>query len=457
VKRGALSAAILALGLSACAQYAPAPPRLEAFPANLDARRLDDRLNGAAWTGAELLAAAIDRNPQIAEARAKYITAVAAARAAKSPPGPSLTLTAEYASEAPHWGYSGAGDIPLDVGVRRGVRVTTAQLQALQAFYDLGETVWSVRTDLEKARVELNAARTEMVLATLSFGVRGERARRLEQRVAAGQDARAVAIAAQGDAVAANRRLAAAAGRRDAAVIDLAKALGVSPAVARDLNLADAPDAPPLKDLATWRREAAVSRRDVLRAVADYDLAEQALRLEIANQYPSVSLGPGYNYDHGVTKLPFNLSLALPPWDLNRRAIAQAESARVAAGRSLELAQANALAAVDTAAAGLATAQDDFRRTRDRDLPMAQQTHDGALRSLKAGEGDTVDELAAQGAVMDAQLALLDARRTAAAATADLEDALRRSFDPAETAVIQAAMTNLKTDRKTDVAMRVGR
>jgi outer membrane protein TolC len=444
VRAGGFSAAILALALSACAAYAPAPPHTEAFPAALDARRLEEKPAGVSWTGADLLAAAVARNPQIAEARAKYLTARVAARAAKASPGPSLTLTAEYATETPRWGYSGGGDIPLDYGARRSVRITTADLQALQAFYDYGETVWSVRTDLEKARADLNAARTEMVLAALSFAVRAERAQRLEDRVKAGQDARAVAITAQADAVAANRRLAAAAGRRDAAVADLAKALGVSPAAAKDLHIAETAEAPALSDLATWRRDAATSRRDVLRAVADYDLAEQALRLEIANQYPSVSLGPGYNYDHGVTKLPFSLSLALPPWDLNRRAIAQAEAARAAAGRSLELAQANALAAVDTASAALATAQDDFRRNRDHDLPLAQRTHEGADRSLKAGEGDKVDELAAQGSVMDAQLALLDARHAAATATADLEDALRRSFDPAETAVIQTTMTTTK-------------
>jgi CRISPR system Cascade subunit CasA len=444
VRAGGLSAAILALSLSACASYAPAPPHTEAFPAALDARRLEEKPAGATWTGADLLAAAIARNPQVAEARSKYLTALAAARAAKSAPGPSLTLTAEYADEAPHWGYSGGGDVPLDYGARRGVRVTTANLQTLQAFYDYGETVWSVRTALEKARADLTAARMEMALAAQSFALRTERAERLEARVRAGQDARAVAITAQADAVAANRRLAAAAGRRAAAVADLAKALGVSPAAAKDLNLADTAEAPALTDLATWRRDAAISRRDVMRAVADYDLAEQALRLEIANQYPSVSLGPGYNYDHGVTKLPFSLSLALPPWDLNRRAIAQAEAARVAAGRSLELAQANALSAIDAASAALATAQDDFRRNRDHDLLLSQRAHEAADRSLKAGEGDKVDELAAQGAVMDAKLALLDARHAAATATADLEDALRRSFDSAETAVIQTTMTTAK-------------
>jgi len=447
VKPGGLSAILLTLGLSACAHYAPAPPHPERFPAQMDALRLDEKPVGAAWSGADLLAVALAHNPQIAEARAKYMTALAAARAAKASPGPSLTLTAEYASESPHWGYAAGSDIPLDFGTRRGVRITTAQLEALQAFYDFGEAVWSVRTALEKARGDLNAARSEIVLATLAFAARADRAERMEQRVRAGQDARALAIAAQGDAVNANRRVAAATGRREAAVVDLAKALGVSPAAGRDVVLDPAPDAPALTELATWRRDAAISRRDVLRAVADYDLAEQALRLEIANQYPAVSLGPAYNYDHGVTKLPFNLSLALPPWDLNRHAIAQAEAARVAAGRSLELAQANALSAVDSAAAALATAQDDFRRNRDRDLPMAQRAHAAADRSMQAGEADRVDELAAQAAVLDAQLALLDARHTAASATADLEDALRRSFDPAETALIEAAMTKVGVAR----------
>lgn len=451
MRRVGFSAAILALGLSACVQYAPAPPHPEAFPAAVDARRLAEMPPGVAWTGADLLSAALTRNPQIAEARAKYLAALAAVRVARSPPGPSLTLTAEYASETPRWGYGGASDIPLDYGTRRGARITTADLQALQAFYDYGETVWSVRTDLEKARVDLNSARTEMVLATLALAVRADRAARVEQRVKAGQDARAVALTAQTDVVAANRRLAAANGRRETAVAALAKALGVSPTAARDLVLAPVADAPALGDLATWRRDAAISRRDVLRAVADYDLAENALRLEIANQYPALSLGPAYNYDHGVTKLPFNLSLALPPWDLNRGAIAQAEAARTATGRSLEVAQANALSAVDAAAAALATAQDDLRRTRDRDLPTAQRAHDGAAVSLKAGEADKVDELAAQAAVMDAQLALLDARHAAASAAADLQDALRRSFDPAETALIKTTMTATKVETKVGV------
>ena len=443
MKRAGLSAAVVALSLGACTHYAPAPPRPEQFVAALDARRLDEKPPEAEWTGPDLLSAALVRNPQIIEARAKYVAALAAARAAKAPQGPSLTLTAEYATELPRWGYSAISDIPLDYGARRSVRVTTANLQALQAFYDYGDTIWSVRTDLEKARVDLINARAAIALTSEAVGLRRDRASRVNARVNAGQDARAVALTAQGDVATAERAHTAALEREQAARVDLAKALGVSPQATRNLQLAPLVTTPSLSDLPAWRRDAALSRRDVLRAIADYDIAENALRLQVASQYPAVSLGPSYNYDHGVHKYPMTVGLTLPPWDLNRHAIAQAEAARAAAGRSLELAQANALAAVDAAAAALSAAHNDLERVRAGDLPVAERTAATVARATSAGESDRVDEMAARGAVLDARISLLDAEHTAATATADLEDALRRSFDPAETAVIQAEMTKV--------------
>ena len=444
----AFTAAILALSLGGCVAYAPAPPHPEAFPAAMEARTLPAKPAGQDWSGADLLAAALANNPQIAEARAKYLSALAAVRAAKAAPGPSLTLTAEYANEQPHWGYSAGSSIPLDYGARRGTRITTAELQGLQAYYDYGETVWSVRTDLQRARIDADSARDEIILATIDVALRDDRAQRLNRRVEAGQDPRALAITAQVDAVAAHRRLAAAVGRRDAAVAALAKALGVGVAVARDLPLAANADmAPSLADLPIWRREAAVSRRDVLRAVADYDIAEQALRLQVATQYPAVSIGPTYFYDHGVQKYPFDVGLALPPWDLNRNAIRQAEAARAAAGRSLELAQANALAAVDAASAAYLTARDDLKRNRERDAPLAGQAAAVAAQSMRAGETDKVDAQAAAAAAVEAGLAVNDAQHAAALAAVDLEDALRRSFDPGETAVIGRAMTEQPAPR----------
>ena len=70
----------------------------------------------------------------------------------------------------------------------------------------------------------------------------------------------------------------------------------------------------------------------------------------------------------------------------------------------------------------------------------SQRAADGAARAVKAGESDRIDDLAAQAALIEARLNLLDAESATKTATADLEDALRRSFDPAETAVMDKAM-----------------
>lgn len=440
MKHGWTSVGLAAVSLAGCIHYAPEPPP-ERYPAALEARRLDEKPAGAVWSGADLLAAALARNPQVAAARARHATALAAARTAKLGPGLTLTLTGEYADETPHWGYGAAADVPVDAGVRRRVRVTTADLQALQAWYDVGEAAWTVRTALEKARIDAQSAAVELPLAEGVVDLRRERLQRLERRVAAGEDDRAPALVAQNDLGGGERRLAEARGRSDQAAVALAKALGVAPPAVRNLALAPVAEPPALGDLPAWRGQAALSRGDVLRAIADYDIAENALRLEVTKQYPEVRIGPGYNYDHGVTKLPLNLSLALPSYDLNRRAIDQAEAGRAASGRAMEAVQADVLSRVDTAAAALATARATLDRLASRELPAARRAAANTARAVRAGEADRVDDLAARAAALDADLNLLDARRAVWTATADLEDALRRAFDPAETAILQAAMT----------------
>ena len=436
MKPAVLSASLAALTFAACAHYTPAPPQLDRFAAELEARRLEAK---PFWSGSDLLAAALARNPRVAEARAKYLTAVAAAKTAKQAPGLTLTLTAEYADENPRWGYGAAADVPLDAGARRKARLSASDLQALQAWYDCAEVAWAVRTALTKARIDLEGAATSVGLAERAVSVRRERLQRLERRVAAGEDDRVLALAAQTELAAAERKLVDARGRRAQARVNLAKALGVGPAAVDGLVISPASGIPPLEALPTWRRDAVLTRQDVLRALANYDLAEGALRLEVAKQYPEVRLGPGYNYDHGVNKLPFNLSLTLPGYDLNRSAIAQAETSRAASGRALEAVQADVLSSVDTAVGALVAARANLDRVAQRALPAARRTAAATASSVRAGAADRVEEFAAQAAVLDAELDLADARHAVASAAADLEDALRRPFDPAEINVLQAA------------------
>jgi CRISPR system Cascade subunit CasA len=222
----------------------------------------------------------------------------------------------------------------------------------------------------------------------------------------------------------------------------LAKALGVSVTAVQPIALEPLPnavDAPSVSDLTIWRQEAALRRRDVLRAVADYDAAEQGLRLEVAKQYPDVHLGPGYTFERGEHKIPFDLTLVLPPRDLNRANIQSAEAKRALAGARLDAVQEAVLAGVDQTATALIGAKAGLDRTLNQDLPLAHRAEAAARKALAAGELDRIDQEAAQAAAVDAELAGLDAWRSAWLAAADLQDTLRRP-SPAEGAVIEAAV-----------------
>jgi CRISPR system Cascade subunit CasA len=146
-----------------------------------------------------------------------------------------------------------------------------------------------------------------------------------------------------------------------------------------------------------------------------------------------------------VTKLPFTLSLVLPPYDLNRAAIRTAESRRAEAGRKLETAQAGVLSMVDQTRTGLGAALAVRARAEGPDLRIARRTADAADRSLSAGELDRTDLDAAEASAVEAELSALDAEHQAALAQAELEDALHRPFDPAELIVLKAAADRLRT------------
>jgi outer membrane protein TolC len=430
-----LCALLATFALAGCAAYTPAPIQPAAFPAAHAARTLGAAPSGGAWAAAELLDVALARNPQVAAALERRRAALAALRGVRHPPAPSLSLTAEYANDHPHWGYGAAGDFPMRLGALRGAQITTAELQALQALYDHAQAVWDVRAAVARALTDLTSAGDEVAAADRLETLRGDRLTRIERRIALGEDDRLMGLGAQADLAAAAARSREARARQTQARLALAAALGVSPSAINDIRLAPAPTPPRERgDLPALRRDAITQRADVLRAIADYELAEAALRGEMARQYPEIRLAPGYMYDHGVSKLPFDLGLALPAWDGNRSGIAGAEAARAAAGRALEATQADVLAHVDAAAAALAAAETAAAKMAHDDVGAAQALADRTARAVQAGAADRVDDLGAQAVLAEAQLSLTAARGAVRRAGVDLEDALRRPFDPAEAA-----------------------
>jgi CRISPR system Cascade subunit CasA len=181
-----------------------------------------------------------------------------------------------------------------------------------------------------------------------------------------------------------------------------------------------------------WREDALLARADVHSAVVAYSMAEQALRLEVARQYPDVHLGPGYTWDHGIKRYQFNLGLTLPLLNRNAGAIGEAEARREEAGAHLEAAVASAWQEIDEAVRQWRLARARLTEARGPVYDAARRIYAQTARGFDAGANDRTELVAARVAVTLAELQVLDAVRTAQDALATLEDALRRPLEGPE-------------------------
>lgn len=450
--RGVGVAAAL-LALAGCTHYAPKPVSIANTAVRFSARSADlNRAASACRTMAprapcdagnpdklvlfELLLA---NNPVVAAARARVASAEAAARAAHAPVGPTMTLSTEYAGADPKpWLLGLATDFPLDTGGRRAARIGSADLAVTAARYDLAEAIWAARTTLVRALADQLVADRQVIIANRLQALQERRFAVLERRVAQGEASRAELERTRADLADARSRLATAQAKREAATVQIAAALGVPLDQARSLTTSwpglDVPG--PLAALAPADRYSALlGRTDLLRGMTAYEQSEIDLRGEIAKQYPALSVGPGFTWDHGLVKIPFNVGLALPPLDLNRRAIAAAEARRSEAAAQLEALYAGAVAGIDQAMAEAAAARRSLTQARELDLPIATRLAAQADRELAAGAIDRNDWAAAQAGLEVARLAELDALARVLAADAALEEVLRRPLTGPETLI----------------------
>jgi CRISPR system Cascade subunit CasA len=398
----------------------------------------------APWDRLLLFAAMLKNNPDIGAARAAIASAQAAARASRVRPGPTLTLSGEYAGRSPDsspWLYGAGLDLPIDSGGRRASRLALADLAVVAARYDYAEVVWQVRMALRQALADRLLGEARLVVAEAILAVRQRQFDAMARRVAAGAASRADLERVRADTADALHRRADALAQRAAGNAGLAAALGVPVAeVTPQQFLWDGLAAPAAQpEVNPAQRDGAIAARaDVLRAATAYDQSEANLRGEIARQYPAFSVGAGYSWDHGLVRLPFNLGLSMPPLDGNRAAITAATARRQEAATRLEATVAGSQVAIDGALVASRQARAALARVRQSELPAARRLAAQADNELRAGSIDRSEWSAAQAGALLAQLSELDAVAAVLTADGQLEAALRRPLEGPELAIRNA-------------------
>ncbi len=445
---------VLTLGLLAgCARFESKPLAPAETAAALEGRSLDSpqlrsfletNLHRAfpewpprSWDFETLTLAAFFYHPSLDVARAQWSVAQAGVTTAGGRPNPVLSVVPGYDAQSlgalSPWFPSVTLDVPIETAGKRHDRIAQAQHLSEASRLNIASAAWQVRGTLRASLLDYSAARQRAVLLQKQLQLQQQMVKLLEARLEAGALARneltlpRVALARADSDVADATRQAAEARVRIAEALGLAvKAidgaefefpLAVDDAAGKEFASADA------------RQAALLGRPDILAALAGYAASQSALQLEIAKQYPDITLSPGYQYDEGQEKWQLGLSLDLPMLNRNQGPIAETKAKRDEAAAQFVALQAKVIAQIDVALEARATALEQVGRLGQ----LAQLSHQettAAEAQFSAGAADKLDLASAQLEASANDLALLDAQVKAQQAVALLEDAIQR---PAET------------------------
>jgi outer membrane protein TolC len=447
---------ILALdALTGCAHYSPKPLAPAQSLQDLQARHLtdpqllqqiaaklgrtDSTIGAKHFDRAELLVAALELNPGLAEARAQLEQTAVAVKTARAIQNPTLSLASEFdltrAAESP-WLWGLGSSVLVDAFTGRRLRINLAETNVRGARADFADALWNVRRDVRAALLAVIVAERRIALLESDVRQRSDLAQLAHARIEAGESARSEGL--QADLEFARSRAALEEARR--ALIDsrskLAGGIGITEAALQEVAVTwdDLEQLPSLTDasLADRRAQALLSRADLERAIADYDAREFELQQQMGAQYLQTSLGPGYTYDHGIRKSTFSASIALPIFNRNEGPIGEALAAREVAGRHALTVQAKILNEIDAAADTYRTAVEALDRTQAQRV-ASESLAESARRAFDVEAIDRPTLLAAESALTTERLAELDALDRTQQALGALEDALRTPLTGSET------------------------
>lgn len=439
------AAAVVLVTAGGCVTYEARPLHPDETAAALEARRLDSRelrecmgrLAGAPlqawpprWDLAALTSAAFCGSSELAGVRAALETARAALVTAGARQEPGLGITAEYQSNAEHglspWTVGPTFDVPLTTAGKREIRVARERNLAEAARLDVLTSAWTVRSRVRAALVDLRGAELLAEALRAETAARDAVLRSLAAQRAAGAISAPEVAAARAELEGLRLDLTVAQSGAAVARAALAAVLGVPAAALEGVTIDSALPDPPAALPSGPELGAPLSGRfDVLAALARYEASQDGLRLAIAEQYPDLHLGPGFLWDQGASRWQLGLSLVLPLIERNRGPIGEAEARRAEAAGQVEAAQMAALAAIDAAAAEMASASARLSGAEAL-TATSRELAEAARRALAAGGSSRLDVLLADAATQRALRVRVEAWRSAQQALGALEDALQR-------------------------------
>lgn len=164
-------------------------------------------------------------------------------------------------------------------------------------------------------------------------------------------------------------------------------------------------------------------------AKAQYEVAERLLEEEIRKQVPDLQISPSYGEQDAVKQLLLGVSIPLPIFNANRRAIAEAYASREAARVEIEIEVESAIAAAAFRRSELTSAITRRTLFSTQLVPLAELQYSEAREVARLGEFNVLALLEGLKRRKESKLGLIGAQRDEATAAIGISEVLGPSPD----------------------------
>lgn len=375
-----------------------------------------------------LLALYYQTDLAVSRAQAAAVRAEGAVAQQRSPL--ALTPVVEHHSKKQSdsgspWSVGVALEIPLNGSERRAAIREQYDYLGQAADLKAGSIAWAARAETRSRLVEYYVAqRTEELLAA-ELRERDGLVALQERRLAAGAASAPEINAVRLERAKLQAELQNAQWTQESALAALASAVGMPVATLRGLqfDFATLERAPEVADPRANQRTALQNRLDVRSKLLEYAAADTAVKLEIARQYPTFSLTPGYLWDQGDNVWSLAASVLLPAGG-NRPAIELAKARREVAAQELLALQVRTISAADGALTEYDKAAQGIAETQQVVAGYLARRA-AAQVQFESGYADRVELTLARIEALAAERNALSARLRTQQALGKLEDALQ--------------------------------
>jgi outer membrane protein TolC len=374
-------------------------------------------------------------SPAIGVARAQVKSTEAAVLSARQRINPSVAAEGGY-NKTPESTvtYGASATFTIETAGKRGYRILQAEKLAEAARIALYESAWHLRSNVRSALVAHHFATRHLEILRSESSLQAESVSILEKRLALGDASRSDVSAARAQEAETAVNLWASEGEVAQTLATLATAVGLPVTALENARFDTASlEHPPLPEslpLLRVQQAGLLHRADVRRLLAEYGAADARLRLEIANQYPNVSLTPAYSLQEGFTAYTLGSAIdSLPIFHHNRGPIAEAEAARAEIRARFIALQSQAIGDTESAARQYRAAVQQWLQARDYLQGVQRQRESAVLAAFHEGEADRLDAAVARTFTLGADQTRMDALLRVQNALAALEDAVQAPLE----------------------------